>query len=281
MHQAVVLFAPSNPALPRSVTLGSLLTDAVPAWTLARARQTITKAQDARPVPGRNPCRMIVRLDGSLAELEGERPAALKRHLSEQAGDETFLVGKVADGGIGLLIATTEAGRARLLTSIESRELTDLDRLPIASAETDLWPDWLLDCDDIRRGSVYNKRERADIARSEPWLIVSSEDGEPISDVRLTLADVDEVLIGRGKERQHSRGNRQLLLALADRQISRLHLRLSRTRTGWRLDDIGSKNGTCVNGQRVADCELAHGDIIEISRSVLVYQQENGSHDQR
>jgi DNA-binding NtrC family response regulator len=85
---------------------------------------------------------------------------------------------------------------------------------------------------------------------------------------------VDEVLIGRGTQRQWSRGNRQLLLAVPDLEMSRLHVRISRQNDGWCLDDVGSKNGTQVDGVRVAHCTLADGDLIEIGRTLFVYRDQ-------
>lgn len=53
------------------------------------------------------------------------------------------------------------------------------------------------------------------------------------------LADGDGCLIGRGEECD---------LALDDTRISRRHARLTPVAGGWRLQDLGSKNGTLVDG---------------------------------
>ncbi|MGK5530022.1 FHA domain-containing protein [Streptomyces sp. URMC 129] len=42
-------------------------------------------------------------------------------------------------------------------------------------------------------------------------------------------------------------------LRLSDASVSRHHARLRGTGTGWLLSDLGSANGTWVNGRRVAD----------------------------
>jgi len=39
--------------------------------------------------------------------------------------------------------------------------------------------------------------------------------------------------------------------------VSRRHARLDRTAEGWRLTDLGSSNGTFVNGRRIAIAMVA------------------------
>ncbi|HYU14502.1 MAG TPA: sigma 54-interacting transcriptional regulator [Candidatus Acidoferrum sp.] len=94
----------------------------------------------------------------------------------------------------------------------------------------------------------------------------------------MSLADVDEVIIGRGEERQWSRVNRQLTVAIPDVEISRLHVRLVRRGESWTLQDVGSKNGTLVGGIRTERCTLADRDIIEIGGSLFVYR-DRADHD--
>jgi pSer/pThr/pTyr-binding forkhead associated (FHA) protein len=40
------------------------------------------------------------------------------------------------------------------------------------------------------------------------------------------------------------------------------------------VEDLGSTNGTLVNGRRVNRHALSDGDVIRIGHSVLVYRQE-------
>jgi predicted component of type VI protein secretion system len=58
-----------------------------------------------------------------------------------------------------------------------------------------------------------------------------------------------------------------------DNQASRTHAVLDRIAGRWILRDIGSRNGTRVNGRRVLDpVRLRPGDEITIGRSALVLQ---------
>lgn len=58
---------------------------------------------------------------------------------------------------------------------------------------------------------------------------------------------------------------------LTDEQVSRNHLELRLTITGHRLHDLGSGNGTRVNGAAVQSADLGPGDRVELGGTVLVY----------
>lgn len=46
--------------------------------------------------------------------------------------------------------------------------------------------------------------------------------------------------------------------------VSRLHARLEPTERGWLVADLGSANGTLVNGKRIVEKQLRAGDRIKI-----------------
>ncbi len=58
---------------------------------------------------------------------------------------------------------------------------------------------------------------------------------------------------------------------LCDTEASRRHAELVRTPEGYRVLDVGSANGTFVNGQGVRDVLLQPGDQIRIGQTVLVF----------
>jgi pSer/pThr/pTyr-binding forkhead associated (FHA) protein len=64
-------------------------------------------------------------------------------------------------------------------------------------------------------------------------------------------------------------------IVLNDPEVSRHHLRLTRTSEGFNLEDLGSTNGTFVNGQRVTGVrQLNRGDMIGLGETVtLGYDQ--------
>ena len=63
------------------------------------------------------------------------------------------------------------------------------------------------------------------------------------------------ILIGRSSRCQ---------LVLADETVSRRHAELFLEGGRWLLRDLGSANGTCVNGRRVVEAEVRPGDVVHL-----------------
>ena len=62
-------------------------------------------------------------------------------------------------------------------------------------------------------------------------------------------------------------------LRIADLSVSRLHAQLSRGEDGWLLSDLGSHNGTRVNGWRVRDPVPLHpGDLVQFGSATFIVQ---------
>ncbi len=72
----------------------------------------------------------------------------------------------------------------------------------------------------------------------------------------------DDLTLGRGTDND---------LVLPDIAVSRKHLRLISTATGWHFRDLGSGNGTRLNGRVSDEGDLEDGDQIEVGNSVLEY----------
>ncbi len=69
-----------------------------------------------------------------------------------------------------------------------------------------------------------------------------------------------EFVVGRGEECE---------VVLPDRQVSRRHFRIVRDEDGYSVEDLGSKNGTYVNGAAVrGSVQLQDGDEIQVALSV-------------
>lgn len=60
-------------------------------------------------------------------------------------------------------------------------------------------------------------------------------------------------------------------ICLEDRQASRVHCAIEWTDGQARLSDLGSQNGTFVNGMRVLSVELQPGDIVRVGAAELAY----------
>ena len=62
-------------------------------------------------------------------------------------------------------------------------------------------------------------------------------------------------------------------LVLSDSNVSRRHAELSRTDAGWTIADLGSTNGTRVNGQRITSQALRSGDVITLGLIELQFKE--------
>ena len=58
---------------------------------------------------------------------------------------------------------------------------------------------------------------------------------------------------------------------LHDTEISREHAEFSRRGYLYFLRDLGSSNGTFVNGKQIKEHELASGDQLQLGRTLLLY----------
>ncbi|MEO6991237.1 MAG: FhaA domain-containing protein [Candidatus Baltobacteraceae bacterium] len=63
-------------------------------------------------------------------------------------------------------------------------------------------------------------------------------------------------------------------IALGDPRVSRRHLRLRAEAGGAAFADLGSANGTRLNGEVVAEGHAGHGDRLQIGDSILVLEGE-------
>jgi hypothetical protein len=62
-------------------------------------------------------------------------------------------------------------------------------------------------------------------------------------------------------------------VALSDPQASRHHAEVRRAEHGYRVVDLGSTNGTLLNGSTVHDEALADGDVIVIGATSIRYEE--------
>lgn len=65
-------------------------------------------------------------------------------------------------------------------------------------------------------------------------------------------------------------------VCLSDVNVSREHAAFEREGTGWAAVDLGSTNGTLVNGERVGRRRLTDGDVVTVGITELVYHEPRG-----
>lgn len=60
-------------------------------------------------------------------------------------------------------------------------------------------------------------------------------------------------------------------LAIAEPSVSRAHAEIRRSGDVWEVRDMGSSNGTTVNGTRVESAKLRHGDLLKFGHVGFVF----------
>ncbi len=113
-------------------------------------------------------------------------------------------------------------------------------------------------------------------ARSSWYLVLAFTCADPRGmPRRLALHGATTVEIGRGDATGWRRleGGKLIELTLADRGASQQHARIFREGTGWRVEDLGSKNGTRRNGEILDKAQLVDGDVIECGGTFLVARE--------
>jgi two-component system, cell cycle response regulator len=109
--------------------------------------------------------------------------------------------------------------------------------------------------------TVSRAVEQADRAPHRPVLIVIS--GQEVG----TRRPVDgSLVIGRDPD---------VDLVLSDALISSRHARLEDRGDSWTLVDLGSTNGTTVNGEKGTEFQLKHGDKIVFGATVVRFEMQD------
>jgi transcriptional regulator with PAS, ATPase and Fis domain len=113
--------------------------------------------------------------------------------------------------------------------------------------------------------TVTSPRGVASTGRVHRLLVVYAPEADQVG--RTVLLASDRLLIGRFSSAEG--------LGLDDPEVSRAHAEIVRAEGGFVLRDLGSRNGTFVNGARLAregDHELKGEDAIRFGSHLLLYQ---------
>jgi hypothetical protein len=93
-------------------------------------------------------------------------------------------------------------------------------------------------------------------------------------------AQIDTITVGDTNHDVALRGDRLVIgrladcdICLSDANASRRHAEIVRVDDDWYVVDLGSTNGTSVNGQRIERVRLDDGDTIEIGATRLTYHR--------
>jgi len=112
-------------------------------------------------------------------------------------------------------------------------------------------------------------QERSSKPGSAPYLFLEIECERPLlGPARHLLTGVERVRLGRGAQRMAHRDNDGTLeILLPDGWMSKAHAELHRTRDGWTIRDLDSKNGTLVDGEAVRSAELPDQSLVQLGRT--------------
>jgi pSer/pThr/pTyr-binding forkhead associated (FHA) protein len=106
------------------------------------------------------------------------------------------------------------------------------------------------------------------LERYEPTLVIVRGSGAG----RELPLDRDKLVLGRGPEAD---------LSFDDDEMSKQHAAVEFAGEGFRVCDLGSTNGTFVNGKPVHARDLASGDRIELGRHLFQLRLEERPHHPR
>lgn len=127
------------------------------------------------------------------------------------------------------------------------------DTMPAEGADKTM----MVDLDDLPQLPPRRAAEPVDPGKpAELSIAVGADIGK-----RFTL-DRDVVLVGRGLDAD---------FVINDASASRRHFNVVKTSSGYKLVDLGSGNGTKLNGERVKEVALTDGMRIEAGQTTLVF----------
>ena len=81
---------------------------------------------------------------------------------------------------------------------------------------------------------------------------------------RLIVFDTQDLSLGRASEND---------ISVDDPEMSRRHAVFKRSREGCSVEDMGTSNGTAVNGRAVQCAVLKHGDVVKIGEVEITYAE--------
>ena len=201
----------------------------------------------------------------------GLQPVELaKRVLKEMDAGRSVGVSEVwAPNAFAFRLSVPDAERFR---QAEAALVSELKEVVRENASERGWglvgpPEITFETDrDLKKGefrceaSLVEGEERVEPAPASAATLLIQEDGESRS-----VALVSEVVtIGRLPDCQ---------VTIADKGASRRHAQIRRKDDSYILTDLGSTNGTRVNGQTIQTRELADGDHVTIGSTVLEFRR--------
>ena len=110
------------------------------------------------------------------------------------------------------------------------------------------------------RGAGMSTKTQSEVGQK---LKVATKDGNEFFDLR-----GETVTVGRARDNN---------LVIKDISASRYHFKLEFGEGGWQVVDLGSQNGTYVNGRRVRKASLKMGDVVTVGSTKISIEKKTPS----
>ena len=127
--------------------------------------------------------------------------------------------------------------------------------------------------DDLRLGRFRVSAALAEATEDKPVPALREDDAPvAVGMATVTLGEAEHDVALRGNEMLVGR-LAECQICLPDANVSRRHAAFIRLDDGWAISDLGSTNGTIVNGRPVERVRLRDGDVIEIGVTRMIYHE--------
>ncbi|TMD96487.1 MAG: FHA domain-containing protein [Chloroflexi bacterium] len=244
---------------------GPTLADVV---LLGPARGQVTRFEELHLAALEDRIQADLRL-GRHGALVGELGAMVAAHPLRERLRAQLMLALYRCGRQAEALEAYQAARRLLSEELGIDPGTELQQLERAILHQDPALSWRGEGDEPGRPATHGPPGGPAHRTGEEWMEVSGPSGD-----RLCPLEGGRVAVGR-----HD-GNDIVLEG--DDRASRLHAVLDRVGGGWCLTDLGSSNGTYVNGQRItAGRALRHGDEVLIGTTRLVYRVRRADRSER
>jgi len=118
------------------------------------------------------------------------------------------------------------------------------------------------------------KQDARRAPQRRPQLVLIYECERPLAGgLDVPLAGESELLLGRGSARRLEHDGDVATLRVPDEWMSSRHARLLPRGSHWAIEDLGSKNGSVVNGVATPGATLHDGDVVELGQTFFVYRE--------
>ena len=118
----------------------------------------------------------------------------------------------------------------------------------------------------VGRTGQPGRRQASDCARQPAWSNELCRRRYLSSRVatKATKFELEDGMMGLGRDSSN-------LIQVHDTEVSRRHAEIRREGDAYTVVDLGSSNGTFVNGERVEQHELASGDRLQVGSTLMLF----------